>query len=84
MSRIYYRGAMGAILCFDLTDRSSFNRLRFWIGELQLHEKVSTFWPSTIQQSVSMGSSLSDNRFAFSCVSTMCDVHVTHLYLHPD
>lgn len=41
MSRIYYRGAKAAILCFDLTDKSSFDRIRFWIGELRQHEEVS-------------------------------------------
>ena len=40
MSRIYYRGARAAIICYDLTDRSSFDRARFWIGELQKHEEV--------------------------------------------
>lgn len=40
MSRIYYRGAKAAVLCFDLTDKSSFDRLRFWIGELRQHEEV--------------------------------------------
>ncbi|BFZ01101.1 hypothetical protein BsWGS_04140 [Bradybaena similaris] len=39
MSRIYYRGAKAAIICYDLTDKSSFDRARFWIGELQKHEE---------------------------------------------
>ncbi|KAK3789522.1 hypothetical protein RRG08_004592 [Elysia crispata] len=39
MSRIYYRGAKAAIICYDLSDRSSFDRARFWIGELQKHEE---------------------------------------------
>ncbi|KAK7499445.1 hypothetical protein BaRGS_00009420 [Batillaria attramentaria] len=39
MSRIYYRGARAAILCYDLTDKSSFDRIRFWIGELRQHEE---------------------------------------------
>ncbi|XP_076460785.1 ras-related protein Rab-24-like [Babylonia areolata] len=39
MSRIYYRGARAAILCFDLTDKSSFDRVRFWIGELRQHQE---------------------------------------------
>ncbi|KAJ8321782.1 hypothetical protein KUTeg_000253 [Tegillarca granosa] len=38
MSRIYYRGARAAILCYDLTDRTSFDKVRYWAGELQLHE----------------------------------------------
>lgn len=44
MSRIYYRGARAAIVCYDLTDKSSFDRARFWIGELQKHEEVSCFF----------------------------------------
>ncbi|KAI1898244.1 hypothetical protein AGOR_G00070340 [Albula goreensis] len=35
MSRIYYRGACAAIVCYDLTDSSSFSRLKFWVKELQ-------------------------------------------------
>ncbi|XP_036405015.1 ras-related protein Rab-24-like [Megalops cyprinoides] len=35
MSRIYYRGARAAIVCYDLTDSSSFVRLKFWVKELQ-------------------------------------------------
>ncbi|KAJ8348447.1 hypothetical protein SKAU_G00270360 [Synaphobranchus kaupii] len=35
MSRIYYRGAKAAIVCFDLTDSSSFLRVKFWVKELQ-------------------------------------------------
>lgn len=40
MSRIYYRGAKAAVLCYDLTDKSSFDKLRFWIGELRQHEEA--------------------------------------------
>ncbi|XP_036279916.1 ras-related protein Rab-24 isoform X1 [Pipistrellus kuhlii] len=35
MSRIYYRGAKAAIVCYDLTDSSSFERAKFWVKELQ-------------------------------------------------
>ncbi|KAL0994444.1 hypothetical protein UPYG_G00122360 [Umbra pygmaea] len=35
MSRIYYRGARAAIVCYDLTDTSSFQRAKFWVKELQ-------------------------------------------------
>uniref|UniRef100_A0A3Q3WNT0 Uncharacterized protein n=1 Tax=Mola mola TaxID=94237 RepID=A0A3Q3WNT0_MOLML len=35
MSRIYYRGARAAIVCYDLTDSGSFQRARFWVKELQ-------------------------------------------------
>ncbi|KAG9265900.1 ras-related protein Rab-24 [Astyanax mexicanus] len=39
MSRIYYRGARAAIVCYDLTDSSSFLRARFWVKELQTFEE---------------------------------------------
>ncbi|XP_075297849.1 ras-related protein Rab-24 isoform X2 [Opisthocomus hoazin] len=35
MSRIYYRGARAAVVCYDLTDGSSFQRAKFWVNELQ-------------------------------------------------
>ncbi|XP_047587389.1 ras-related protein Rab-24 isoform X3 [Lutra lutra] len=35
MSRIYYRGAKAAIVCYDLTDSSSFERAKFWVKELR-------------------------------------------------
>ncbi|XP_033757492.1 ras-related protein Rab-24-like [Pecten maximus] len=39
MSKIYYRGARAAILCYDLTDKSSFEKVRFWVSELQTNEE---------------------------------------------
>ncbi|XP_041078924.1 ras-related protein Rab-24-like [Polyodon spathula] len=39
MSRIYYRGAKAAIVCYDLTDSSSFQRVQFWVKELQSCEE---------------------------------------------
>lgn len=38
MSRIYYRGAKAAVLCYDLTDKSSFERAKFWVNELKTYE----------------------------------------------
>ena len=40
MSRIYYRGARAAIVCYDLTESSSFDRAKFWVRELQMNEEV--------------------------------------------
>ena len=40
MTRMYYRGAAACILCYDLTDRTSFDRVRFWAGELKSTEQV--------------------------------------------
>ncbi|XP_039266544.1 ras-related protein Rab-24-like [Styela clava] len=35
MSRIYYRGARAAIVCYDVADVKSFEKARFWVNELQ-------------------------------------------------
>lgn len=35
MSRIYYRGARAAIVCYDLTESTSFQRTKFWVEELK-------------------------------------------------
>ena len=40
MTRMYYRGAAACILCYDVTDRTSFDRVRFWAGELKATEQV--------------------------------------------
>ncbi|XP_022086566.1 ras-related protein Rab-24-like [Acanthaster planci] len=39
MSRIYYRGAKAAIVCYDLTDTTSFDRAKFWVEELKKNEE---------------------------------------------
>eukprot|EP01136_Pigoraptor_vietnamica_P022951 Opistho-1_new@74562 len=39
MSRIYYRGARAAIVCYDITDASSFDRVKFWVSELKDNEE---------------------------------------------
>eukprot|EP00112_Aurelia_sp_Birch-Aquarium-sp1_P024382 Seg7694.2 transcript_id=Seg7694.2/GoldUCD/mRNA.D3Y31 product="Ras-related protein Rab-24" protein_id=Seg7694.2/GoldUCD/D3Y31 len=39
MSRIYYRGAGAAIVCYDLTDTASWERAKFWIKEIKVHEE---------------------------------------------
>lgn len=41
MTKMYYRGARAAILCYDLTERASFDKIRYWVGELQENEQVS-------------------------------------------
>ncbi|CAG0914069.1 unnamed protein product [Notodromas monacha] len=38
MSRIYYRGAKAAIVCYDLTDADSFREAQFWAQELLKQE----------------------------------------------
>ncbi|XP_048584816.1 ras-related protein Rab-24 isoform X2 [Nematostella vectensis] len=39
MSRVYYRGAVAALVCYDLTDATSFDRVRYWVNELKSHEE---------------------------------------------
>jgi len=39
MSRIYYRSAKAALVCFDLTDSKSFDKVRFWVDELMANEE---------------------------------------------
>uniref|UniRef100_T1J8R1 Uncharacterized protein n=1 Tax=Strigamia maritima TaxID=126957 RepID=T1J8R1_STRMM len=39
MSKIYYRGAAAAIVCFDLTDDSSFEKAQYWVIELLKNEE---------------------------------------------
>ncbi|KAI8479775.1 Ras- protein Rab-24 [Branchiostoma belcheri] len=40
MSKIYYRGAKAAVVCYDLTDDASFERAKFWVKELNDNEEA--------------------------------------------
>mmetsp|Transcript_19272 Transcript_19272/g.21460 ORF Transcript_19272/g.21460 Transcript_19272/m.21460 type:complete len:206 (+) Transcript_19272:149-766(+) len=39
MSRIYYRSAKAAVICFDLTNAASFAKVKNWAEELRSNEK---------------------------------------------
>ncbi|XP_031568395.1 ras-related protein Rab-24-like isoform X2 [Actinia tenebrosa] len=39
MARVYYRNAKAAVVCYDLTDDTSFERAKFWINELRKYEE---------------------------------------------
>lgn len=39
MSRMYYRHARAAIVCYSITDRETFDRARYWISELLATEE---------------------------------------------
>ena len=39
MSRIYYRGAAAAVVCYDVTNADSWERLGFWVRELRKIEE---------------------------------------------
>jgi Ras-related protein Rab-24 len=38
MSRLYYRDAWAALLCYDVTSRDSWARVLFWADELRKNE----------------------------------------------
>jgi len=40
----YYRGCHGVLLCFDMTDRSSFERVIYWLSQIDIHA------PTTIKK----------------------------------
>jgi len=39
MSRIYYRSARAAVVCFDLTNKATYEKVEFWIDELLTNEE---------------------------------------------
>jgi len=39
MSRIYYRSARAAVICYDLTDAKGFDKVKFWVEELLANEE---------------------------------------------
>lgn len=44
MSRIYYRAAKAAILCFDLSSSESFEKIKDWVAELKEHEPACALY----------------------------------------
>lgn len=38
MTRIYYRGAKAAIVCYDITNSNTFQKAKFWVRELRAIE----------------------------------------------
>lgn len=39
MSKMYYRNAKAAIICYDLTDNTSFEKVKFWVQEIKAKEE---------------------------------------------
>ncbi|XP_053977031.1 ras-related protein Rab-24-like [Hylaeus volcanicus] len=39
MTRIYYRGAKAAVVCYDITKLNTFQRAKFWVRELRSVEE---------------------------------------------
>ena len=44
MMRIYYRNANAAIICYDLTDSESWQKVRYWVEELQRNEPACALY----------------------------------------
>eukprot|EP01122_Echinamoeba_exundans_P006058 TRINITY_DN1634_c0_g1_i1.p1 TRINITY_DN1634_c0_g1~~TRINITY_DN1634_c0_g1_i1.p1 ORF type:complete len:141 (-),score=20.57 TRINITY_DN1634_c0_g1_i1:68-490(-) len=44
MSKIYYRQAKAAIVCFDLTQRDTFQKVKFWVEELLQNEEQCSIY----------------------------------------
>jgi len=44
MSRIYYRSARAAIVCYDLTNGASWEKVKFWIEELVANEEKCSIY----------------------------------------
>eukprot|EP01116_Phalansterium_solitarium_P019834 TRINITY_DN5683_c0_g1_i1.p1 TRINITY_DN5683_c0_g1~~TRINITY_DN5683_c0_g1_i1.p1 ORF type:complete len:197 (+),score=68.78 TRINITY_DN5683_c0_g1_i1:114-704(+) len=38
MSKIYYRSARAAIVCYDMNDEKTYEKVQFWVDELQTNE----------------------------------------------
>ncbi|KAF7991368.1 hypothetical protein HCN44_002930 [Aphidius gifuensis] len=56
MVRIYYRGAKAAIVCYDVTDQSSFNKAKYWIRELRsIEEKCKIYLCATKKDLLNLG-----------------------------
>jgi Ras-related protein Rab-24 len=39
MTKMYYRNARGAIVCYDVTDAASFERAKYWVEQLRRAEE---------------------------------------------
>ncbi|KDN39605.1 hypothetical protein RSAG8_08761, partial [Rhizoctonia solani AG-8 WAC10335] len=49
----YYRGAMGILLVYDVTDEKSFNNIRTWHANVEQHASVGVVdWPTNWRSSL--------------------------------
>lgn len=39
MSRMFYRGAKAAVICYDVTDDKTWDKVKFWAGEVLRFEE---------------------------------------------
>ena len=62
ISRIYYRGARAAVVCYDVTDADSWERLRFWIKELRKFEESCKIYICATKTDLVAGSATNKKR----------------------
>jgi len=46
ISKLYYRGANAALLCYDITSASSFDQMGTWLQELRQHNIITNSTPT--------------------------------------
>ena len=55
MSRIYYRNAKAAIVCYDVTTKATWERVEYWVKELHEVEPVGGYSARCILDSLLFG-----------------------------
>lgn len=60
MTRIYYRGAKAAVVCYDITKPNTFQRAKFWVRELRsIEEDCKIYICATKKDILAYGSTAS-------------------------
>ncbi len=52
MPAAYYRGAMGILLVYDVTDEASFNNIRNWMRNIEQHASDTVNKVSTVRKAL--------------------------------
>ncbi|RMZ81997.1 hypothetical protein DV737_g2316, partial [Chaetothyriales sp. CBS 132003] len=86
----YYRGAMGILLCYDVTDEKSFNNIRTWFSNVEQHasEGVNKIlvgnkcdWEEKRQVSTEQGQALADELgIPFLEVSAKANINIEKVF----
>ena len=54
LTKMHFRGAEAAVIMYDITDDSSFEKAQFWVDELNQHQQESTDMTQSENQKVLM------------------------------
>ena len=75
MCAAYYRGAMGILLVYDVTDEQSFNNIRNWMRNIEQHasETVNKARPATAVYNV-LSRSSPPSSLVLDCDTTDCSL----------